>query len=104
MADLRVNLFADAEPPCAGERFDVLLEARNAKVERIVSSAAPEPTLYDQPEDEWVVLLRGTAVVEVAGESRALEPGDILHLPAHTPHRVLATSHGALWLAVHIAR
>jgi len=96
------NLFSDAAPPDEGERFETLLAHRNLVVERIVSSAAPAPQDYVQPQDEWVVLVSGEAALEVAGEPVALKAGDYLFLPAGTPHKVLRTSEGALWLAVHL--
>ncbi len=96
------NLFTDAEPPHEGERFDTLLSHKNLMVERIVSSSAITPREYVQPHDEWVVLIKGEAVLQVAGESIALKPGDHLFLPAGVPHTVERTSHGAMWLAVHL--
>ena len=95
------NLFAAAEAPATAERFDELARMGNLVVERIVSSESPASELYDQPQDEWVVLLRGEATLDIAGTSVALSAGDTLLLPRHTPHRVLTTSAGALWLAVH---
>jgi cupin 2 domain-containing protein len=100
---LRGNLFATAAP-ATGERFDPLVRFGNTAVERIVSSAEPESDVYDQTQDEWVVLLTGQARLEVEGESIELSAGDYLSLPAHTRHRVLFTSPGAIWLAVHVAR
>lgn len=96
------NLFTDAEPPSEGERFDTLLRHKNLVVERIVSSSAITPHEYVQPQDEWVVLVKGEAVLHVAGESLALKPGDCLFLPAGVPHTVERTSHGTMWLAVHL--
>ena len=96
------NLFTDAEPPHEGERFDTLLSDKNLVVERIVTSSAITPREHVQPHDEWGVLLKGEAVLQVAGESIALKPGDHLFLPAQVPHTVERTSHGAMWLAVHL--
>jgi cupin 2 domain-containing protein len=96
------NLFADAEAPAEGERFDVLLRHENLVIERIVSSAAIEPREYVQTQDEWVAMIRGAATLEVAGELHELHPGDYLFLPAGTPHTVRSASEGALWLAVHL--
>lgn len=96
------NLFADAAPPGEGERFEPLLEHENVVVERIVSSAAIRPEEYVQPQHEWVVLVRGEAVLEVAGETMALTAGDHVFLPARTPHTVRRASEGAIWVAVHI--
>jgi cupin 2 domain-containing protein len=96
------NLFADAAAPPRGERFDTLLAHRNLVVERIVSSEAPEATEYRQSQDEWVVLLRGEATLEVAGETVELRAGDHLFLPSGTPHAVRRTTAGTLWLALHL--
>ena len=96
------NLFNDSTIPATGERFDALLAHRNLRVERIISSASPEQTEHRQTQDEWVVLLRGDASLEVAGQTIELRAGDHLFLPSGTPHRVRRTSEGAMWLAVHL--
>jgi len=96
------NLFADAAPPERGERFETLLRRGQVEIERIVSSGAVEPTRYEQSQDEWVVLLRGSARLEVDGEPVTLARGDYLFLPSGTPHTVLRTSADAIWLAVHM--
>jgi cupin 2 domain-containing protein len=62
------NLYADAEAPLTGERFESILAHKNLVVERIVSSAATAPMEYMQHHDEWVVLLQGEATLEVAGK------------------------------------
>ena len=96
------NVFEDALPPDAGERFDVLLTHKNLVVERIVSSANITPKRYVQSQDEWVVLVRGEAELEVAGAIVVLKCGDHLFLPSGTVHIVKAASEGAMWLAVHL--
>ncbi len=96
------NLFVDAIPPETGERFDHLLRHRNLIVERIVSSADITPCEYVQSQDEWVLLLKGEAILEVAGVTTTLKVGDYLFLPAGMPHTVKRTSQGAIWLAVHL--
>jgi cupin 2 domain-containing protein len=96
------NLFADAIPPKYGERFETILSHRNIVIERIVSSAAIASSEYVQAQDEWVVLVQGNALLQVAGESVALMPGDHLFLPAGVPHSVERVSEGAIWLAVHV--
>jgi cupin 2 domain-containing protein len=70
-------------------------------IERIVSAAAATPREYVQAQDEWVVLLRGNADLDVAGERVELEAGDYLFLPAGLRHTVRRASEGAVWLAVH---
>lgn len=98
------NLLKRVQPPTNGERFDTLVCCRNVRIERILSSDRPAPLHYDQPQDEWVLLLQGQARLEIGTEVLTLEAGDHLFLPAHTPHRVLATSAEppCLWVAVHI--
>lgn len=97
----RGNLFT-VNAPATGERFDTLIRFGGTAVERIVSSAEPGTETYDQTQDEWVVLVAGHARLEVEGEIFELEAGDYLSLPAHVRHRVLTTSAGAIWLAVHV--
>ena len=55
-----------------------------------------------QAQDEWVVLLRGEATLEVAGEAVELSTGDYIFLPSGTAHTVKSASESALWLAVHL--
>jgi cupin 2 domain-containing protein len=97
----RGNLFS-GQAPLEGEHIRPLATLRHVKIEQILSSTQPSGALYDQAQDEWVVLLRGRATLEVAGEPVELVAGDYLVLPAHLPHRVLSTSAGTLWLAVHV--
>jgi cupin 2 domain-containing protein len=96
------NLFADASPPLEGEHFETLLAHKNFVVERILSSARVVSNEYVQSQDEWVVLLRGEAILDVAGKNIELKSGDYLFLPSKTPHTVLSVSEGALWLAIHM--
>lgn len=96
------NLLDTPDAPNHGERFTTLAALGGVTIESIVSSATPDAYAYDQPHDEWVVLLAGSATIEVEGRAQLLRAGDWLLLPAHTRHRVLATSAGARWLAVHV--
>jgi len=88
--------------PNSGEDFNTLFEGKNIKIVRIVSSDNVEPQEYIQDEDEYVILLEGRATLEIDGKIKKLVSGDALLIPAKTPHKVLKTSKGALWLAVHI--
>ena len=104
----RGNLFADLPDALPREVFEPLLGGSGPwRLERIVSTgqATPPGEWYDQPRDEWVVLLRGAAAVRFDGDAEAvrLEPGDWLHLPARRRHRVDWTAAGevTVWLALH---
>jgi len=99
---MKANLFAGASPPVDGERFETLLAHRNLVIERIVSSGNATPIEYLQTQDEWVLLVRGDARLDVAGEDVVLEAGDYVFLPAGTRHSVVHASNGALWVAVHL--
>jgi cupin 2 domain-containing protein len=98
------NLFAALPCPTSGEVFETLLRQRNLVIERIASSDNPDQSLYDQDQDEWVLLVQGQATLELDGQPLELGPGDHLFVPAHTPHRVLQCSQQppCLWLAVHL--
>jgi cupin 2 domain-containing protein len=101
------NLFADLPDGAGAEVTTRLAEGGAFRLERIVSTgqATPEGQWYDQPDDEWVVLLSGEAGLLFAGEDapRPLKPGDFLLIPAHRRHRVEWTAAGAetVWLALH---
>ncbi len=98
------SLFSGTTLSSAEELFTTLFEKPGLKVERIDSQgqASPDGFWYDQPQDEWVVLLRGSARLEIEAQPPlTLHPGDHVTLPSHTRHRVLETSQDALWLAVH---
>jgi cupin 2 domain-containing protein len=99
------NLFAELSASSPEEIFSTLLERPSLRIERIVShgQASPEGFWYDQPQGEWVVVLKGSAKIRFEDRVVDLKPGDYLDLPAHTRHRVEATStdEPTVWLAVH---
>jgi len=96
-----MNLYETVIPP-RGETFTALLEHKNIKINRIVSSSALEPAEYMQDEDEWVVIIEGEACLKLNHEEHILRKGDMLFIPSHTPHTVLLTKTRTLWLTVHI--
>lgn len=98
---MNINIF-DYTTPKTGETFTTILEHKNIKINRIVSSADVEPVEYIQDEDEWVVVIEGKATLLLEDEEKVLKKGDTLFIPAKTPHKVLKTKNGTVWLAVHI--
>lgn len=99
------NLFDDLPAILPEEITQTLLVAEGLRIERIVSTgqASPEGFWYDQDEHEWVVLLSGSAGLEIQGEGVcSLNPGDFMLLPAHQKHRVAWTDadRPTVWLAV----
>jgi len=96
-----VNI-CDYITPKSGETFTTLLEHKNIKINHIVSSACLEPIEYMQEEDEWLLLLEGEATLLIGDEEEKLIKGETLFIPAKTPHTILNTSSGTVWLTVHI--
>ncbi len=96
-----MNLF-EYDIPDSGESFSTLFEDKNIRVVRIVSSEDIDSKLYNQKEDEWIVLLNGEASLDIDGDIQELKKGDTLFIPTHTPHRVLKTKKGTLWLSIYI--
>ena len=103
------NLFQLPDPLPTAELFTTLFETRQLRVERILSTGqtTPPDEWYDQSQDEWVVLLQGSATLTYEdGASLALEPGTYVLIPAHRRHRVSFTSSDppCVWLAIHCFR
>lgn len=90
------------------ELFTTLIERAGVRVERIVSTgqASPEDFFYDQPTHEWVMVVRGEALLRFEDENapRCLTPGDWVWIEAHRRHRVEWTSDAepTVWLAIHV--
>jgi len=101
------NLFADIPPRLTLEEVATLVSAPGLRIERIVSrgQASPQGFWYDQPQDEWVIVLAGCAELAFDGDPALtrMGPGDYLHVPAHRRHRVAWTdpTQATVWLAVH---
>jgi cupin 2 domain-containing protein len=98
------NLLAPPAGTPGVETSTTLLRHPAFTLEHIVSRGAvsPEGFWYDQERDEWVLLLRGQAVLRFeSGESLTLTAGTPLLIPARCRHRVEHTSPDALWLALH---
>ena len=96
-----MNLYEYLTPE-SGENFTTLLEHKNIKINRIVSSSNVESIEYIQEEDEWLVLLEGEATLLVNNEEKTVTKGETLFIPAKVPHKVLKTNDGTVWLTVHI--
>lgn len=107
MAPRVKNIFTRARSARGRERLRTLFENPAVKIERIVSNsrASPPGFWYDQAEDEWVVVLKGGAVLEFAGgELVELKTGDHVTIPRHARHRVRQTGPDTVWLAVRAKR
>ncbi len=99
-----MNIFQNIPNDLPEELVSILAESDSIKIERIISDghASPKGFWYDQEQDEWIVLLSGSAILTVADERVELNPGDPLLISAHQRHRVESTSstEKTIWLAV----
>ena len=101
------NLFEDIPVGAGAEQFLPLLERGGVTIERIVSHGhvTPGDGWYDQPQGEWVVVLRGAARLRFEDETcdRVLAAGDWVDIAPRRRHRVAWTDPAVptVWLAVH---
>ncbi len=100
------NIFDSIRNDLDHEVVEQLIESDSIKIERIISTGQTSPPTgwYDQALNEWVMVLKGGAVITFEdGEVVELEAGSYLNIPAHRKHRVSWTAPGTatVWLAVH---
>lgn len=100
------NIFAHIPGELGRELVEQLIDNKEVSIERIVSKGqiSPASGWYDQEKNEWVVVLKGEAVITFADEGeRRLKAGDHVNIPAHKRHRVSWTDPKVetIWLAVH---
>ncbi len=100
-----MNLLSNLPPNLSEELTTALQEGHGVRIERIVSTGhkSAEGFWYDQPEHEWVVVLKGAARLEFEDRMVEMGPGDFINIPAHQKHRVAWTTpdEPTIWLAVH---
>lgn len=100
------NIFKNIPVSLPNELFEEIVAARGMKIERIISygHTTPQNEWYDQSRDEWVMVLKGEAVLSFFdGDDVRMKEGDYITIPAHQKHRVSWTKpdEETLWLAVH---
>jgi cupin 2 domain-containing protein len=88
------------------ETFETILKHPGLHIEKIVSNGqtTPEGEWYDSDKAEWVVLIQGSATLEMEdGKQLQLTAGDHLLIAAHEKHRVIYTSKEpyCIWIGVH---
>ncbi|MCF6251129.1 MAG: cupin domain-containing protein [Methylococcaceae bacterium] len=103
------NIFSDIPKQIPDELFQTLLSKEGQiKIERIISKghSTPIKEWYDQIQDEWIILLKGKAKLQLKNNLSLinLNSGDYYFIPAHTKHRVQWTTPNmeTIWLAIHI--
>jgi cupin 2 domain-containing protein len=100
------NIFELIPSTLKDELFEEIISKNGVKIERIVSfgHTTPQDEWYDQRRDEWVILLKGEAIISFLNEDEVrLKAGDYINIPAHKKHRVSWTKpeEETVWLAVY---
>ena len=100
------NLFDDIPARSPAEIFAEVLVRENVRIERIVSTgqSTPPDKPHRQGNDEWVLLLAGSAGLRIEGEGeRNLRRGDHVLIAAHRAHWVTYTAKDkpTIWLAIY---
>ncbi|MDR4504977.1 MAG: cupin domain-containing protein [Candidatus Scalindua sp.] len=101
------NIFADIPKQIPDEVLEEIMKTEHFRIERIISHghSTDQDEWYDQDQDEWVIVLKGSAGLLFEGNDTAviMSPGDYVNIPAHQKHRVEWTEPDAetVWLAIH---
>lgn len=100
------NIFEKIPKELPEELFEDIISKDGLKIERIVSKGHTTTDFqwYEQESDEWVILLKGEAVLSFEDEEDVrLKTGDYINIPALKKHRVSWTrpDEESVWLAVH---
>jgi cupin 2 domain-containing protein len=107
MTITKKGFFADIPADIKDELIETILQASGFRIERIVSQGhrSKEGFWYDQSENEWLILLKGSATIRFENQSQLIiiNPGDYIHIEKHVRHRVEWTDpeQETIWLAVH---
>ena len=100
------NIFESIPNNLTEEVFETILQSKNITIERIISKGhtSPETGWYNQEQNEWVMVLKGDAIITFEDEKEIrLNEGSYLNIPAHTKHQVSWTSQQTetIWLAIY---
>jgi len=101
------SLFTDIPETLPAELFETLISSSTIKIERVVSRGHASPTgfWYDQPDNEFVLVIQGSAGIRLENNDNVitLKAGDHLNIAAHVRHRVEWTDAACdtIWLTVH---
>ncbi len=108
MKNAVANIYSAIPQQLPDELLQTLYAKGPVQIERILSKghASADDDWYAQIQDEWILLLDGRAELQFKNKTELikLKPGDYLHIPAHTLHRVhwTAPDQETIWLAIHI--
>ena len=101
------NLFGSPLPALGEESERVLQSGESWCLKLIVSNQfkSPDGFWYDQDEDEWLLLLKGSARLRLENPEQIIDlsAGDHLYLPSRRRHRIERTDPqpGTVWIALY---
>jgi len=98
------NVFDDLPQHSPKEVVQTLIRAADVRIERIIShghASAPD-FWYDQPQHEWVIVLKGATRLQFEDSMVEMKVGDFINIPAFKKHRVDWTTpdEPTVWLGV----
>ncbi|WP_072682612.1 cupin domain-containing protein [Arcobacter sp. LA11] len=98
------NIFENILIDKIDEQFIEIVKNEKVRIERIVSNgqSSPKDFWYEQEENEFVLLLKGSAILEFENKQVPLIEGEYINIKAFTKHRVKYTSktEPTVWLAI----
>jgi cupin 2 domain-containing protein len=98
------SIFDDLPHHLPKELVQTLIRAADVRIERIISHGHTSPTdfWYDQPQHEWVIVLKGAARLQFEDGMVEMKPGEFINIPAFKKHRVDWTTpdEPTVWLGV----
>lgn len=105
---MKENIFENIKVNKDKEQFNDIINTKDVRIERIVSNGqtSEQDFWYDQNENEFVVVLKGRAILQIKQNNEikeyVLNQGDYLNINANIKHRVKYTSldEPTVWLAV----
>ncbi len=101
---MKNNVFENIIVDKKQEQFFDLLKDENIRIEKIVSNGQSSPInfWYESAENEFVLILKGDAILEYEDKELTLNEGDYINIKAFTKHRVKYTNQTqpTIWLAV----
>lgn len=96
------NIYDFELPQLDSEIFTTLLQKKNVIIKRVVSNTLKTSQKFISEKDEWVIVLKGCAKLEINGIVHKLKTGDYIFIPADTKHTLLKTKKVVVWLSVYI--
>ena len=98
------SIFSSIPKSLSREIIENIIQYNNLRIERIISQgqASPKNFWYDQDENEWVLILQGSARLQFADKFVILQEGDYINIPARKKHRVVWTDpdQKTIWLTI----